>query len=456
MSIHSLYSDMKKLVALILFLVSTSFAQFSATHRYVSLDSILARGTHIWLPDTTVFAKLRIGLTGNILTLAIVDGDTLEFQTGGVSYKAYRYTPSSSGGNPTKQAIVDSLNAANPAISTLTTQFRYSNTANDFFADSVKAGHLIANSTTEQLWLGYDVNNYLKTEVSNVGLATITAVGDSPKIALMGGNVGIGTTMPQSTLNVIGSIFIGGSGNALIFPDSTNQTTAATAFDPTKTVELYEEFVSGNHLNSGDLGALGWTIAKYEGSIQPRFTGTGDAGILGVVRLNSGTTANGYASIGLTNTAGNYNQWIAFNQPNLVLKFRIKNSFAAKLYVDNIFGLGSSLSATPQMTAGFRVNNAGNWMAVTNTGSSAFTETNTGIAQSTTVWHTFEIRNRMGGVAQVEFLIDNILVATHTTNIPSGANRQSFYVFAYSGTGDTTATGLDIDYFYMKVTGLSR
>lgn len=57
-------------------------------------------------------------------------------------------------------------------------------------------------STTEQLRLGFDVDNYLSATISNVGLATFTAVGSAPKFAFMGGNFGIGTTDPWATLEV--------------------------------------------------------------------------------------------------------------------------------------------------------------------------------------------------------------------------------------------------------------
>lgn len=51
-----------------------------------------------------------------------------------------------------------------------------------------------------------------------------------------GGKVGIGTTTPSYSLEVVGNVKISGSGNKLVFPDGTEQTTASLGSAATTTI----------------------------------------------------------------------------------------------------------------------------------------------------------------------------------------------------------------------------
>ena len=80
----------------------------------------------------------------------------------------------------------------------------------------------------------------------------------------------------------------------------------------------------------------------------------------------------------------------------------------------------------------FRGDGTANWFAETDNGGGGTNSIDTGVA-SDTAFHVFEIRSDPG-VPNIEFLIDNSIVATVTTNLPS-ANMAMFIGVQTSNTG---------------------
>lgn len=62
---------------------------------------------------------------------------------------------------------------------------------------------------------------------ANIGMVRVTGAGSANSNFIVDGNVGIGTVNPNQKLSVNGNIETFGSGNGIIFPDGTKQTTAA-------------------------------------------------------------------------------------------------------------------------------------------------------------------------------------------------------------------------------------
>ena len=116
------------------------------------------------------------------------------------------------------------------------------------------------------------------------------------------------------------------------------------------------------------------------------------------------------------------------------------------------FNHSTSSNSTPTTrSAGFFYSNAtANWQAYTYNGSVG-TTTDTGVAASTSGFNTFLVRTN--GATSVEFLINNVIVATHTTNIPTTAVCPYFSMLKTAG---TTARDFYVDWARLSGSGNSR
>lgn len=94
--------------------------------------------------------------------------------------------------------------------------------------------------------------------------------------------------------------------------------------------------------------------------------------------------------------------------------------------------------------------NGGRWQAITHDG--VETSTDTGITVAADTWYYLEAEINSDGTS-VDFLIDNVLVATNTTNIPLGTGFRMFYnthIMKLIGTTARTAV-IDAYYVYQRV-----
>jgi hypothetical protein len=65
--------------------------------RKILADTVASRHGKLILPDTSSTRKLQIGVTGSIITSAVVNGDTLKFYINGIAYRAMKTISSGSG-----------------------------------------------------------------------------------------------------------------------------------------------------------------------------------------------------------------------------------------------------------------------------------------------------------------------------------------------------------------------
>lgn len=131
---------------------------------------------------------------------------------------------------------------------------------------------------------------------------------------------------------------------------------------------------------------------------------------------------------------------------HLLMRAKQPNTDAA---LDRVLGfLDSAVSLTPTNGVFFRADGVGNWFAVTRA-AGVETATDTGQALDD-VWRKFEIRQTEDDV--VVFLIDDVVVANHTTDIPAAdlMLRQAIFDDGSGAAGGATDY-MNVDYY--RLTG---
>ena len=116
------------------------------------------------------------------------------------------------------------------------------------------------------------------------------------------------------------------------------------------------------------------------------------------------------------------------------------NSFTARNFRIwcGLFESSPAASNTaPANSAGFFINAGnGNWQTVTADGSATQEVTDTGLTVASNTFYVLQVDCSTNG--QVRFLIDGTLVATHTTDLPSGATDLYYHaIMARKNTGGT-------------------
>lgn len=205
---------------------------------------------------------------------------------------------------------------------------------------------------------------------------------------------------------------------------------------------------SGIHVSITDAGAGGAATFEWRFNARRRITfysdfntlgafatstsGTGTAAVLtgaygddnhsGFLELSLGTTTSGRAGIVMNDNTQCFQFGVNPNQSQACVKLGTlsdgTDTYTAWTgYNDTATGNGVDMVAF-RYTHG---TNSGRWEAVCRSNSSE-TATDTGIAAETSSFHTFEIFINAAGNS-VTFYIDGSLVATVTTNIPTGSAR---------------------------------
>jgi hypothetical protein len=224
-------------------------------------------------------------------------------------------------------------------------------------------------------------------------------------------------------------------------------------------------------LNTSDLADLVFNFSKdvllfahyissaNESGFQTTVSGAGSSAVVistadpggrpGILTLSTGTTTTGRS---FSNTTSNaillgYGEFYTEGAIRITTLSDGTDSFSY------IYGLGDVTSAAPTDGVYFRYThseNSGQWVCVT-VANAVETATNLGApyAVAAGTWYKMRV-NVNSDASSVDFLIDDVVVATHTTNIPSTAGRQTGYLQGIRKTAGTTARTSEIDYTIVR------
>jgi hypothetical protein len=192
-------------------------------------------------------------------------------------------------------------------------------------------------------------------------------------------------------------------------------------------------FQDGKDWNSG----ASWTVTEVGTSLQTEFDGAG-----GGIKLITGGTENDGITIqqgkGNDSTGG---EWV-LPQVGKNIYFEMKGDCNTATQVDLFIGLATTdtaiTSSFPNEFIGFlKIDGETGWACRTSTGAVITATTN--VATLDTNVHKYGIK--ITGITKVEFYIDDAIVATHTTNIPSilgtSEMRPTFEILAGDGNART-------------------
>ena len=181
-------------------------------------------------------------------------------------------------------------------------------------------------------------------------------------------------------------------------------------------------------------------------------TGLSIAGVVGVIQLSTGTTSTGWSTV---HDVGNISKHTSgAGEIITIVKFQIPIlSIAAQRFSVRI-GLGDSTNSTDNVDSAGYIEytdtvNGGNWVFCTSSNSARTKNNSTvpAVAQSGDSWTYLKtVVNATG--TQADIYLNNTLLGSITTNIPTGSLRRFDTHFNITKTVGTTARTLNLDRVY--------
>lgn len=199
---------------------------------------------------------------------------------------------------------------------------------------------------------------------------------------------------------------------------------------------LQDDFIGGTN-TTGNIGQLGWSISA--GSMAPA---SSIADHFGVYRLDTSAVINTLARVFMTLPS-----FTPMNAPHNEIYVIRLNQVDANTTAR--FGDSDGFGANPPTNGIYfeRLTTDTNWFGVTRSGGTQ-TRVDTGVAADTN-FHTFQFNVSS---ANVDFLVDNTLTGSSTTNIPTAGALMGFFLTNTAAASKT----MDVDYYQVIFTNMVR
>ncbi len=311
-------------------------------------------------------------------------------------------------------------------------------------------GSYINNATTQQPSANFNISGngqiagQMQLKGSGIGTTNFQA-GDQ-------GATDITYTLPTTQATTSGMVLVNdGSGN-LGWHDmtSTNVQYARNLFDDFVMSELdgggasdHTEF-SYTHIDDGDGGS--------GSSSNVELTDATSDDYLGRHILTTGTSSTGSSYL---STFGGINRVIVGGKTT-VYETRVRLETSSSSSVRYLFYTGlmnTNSTGAPSNGIYFTYTdnvNSGNWQCITRS-SSTSTTINTSIPIVANQWYTLRCQIDPGTPDQANFYIDDVLVATSTTDLPTSAMRYTVKMNKTSGSGSGTSRTASTDWLLLKM-----
>lgn len=211
--------------------------------------------------------------------------------------------------------------------------------------------------------------------------------------------------------------------------------------DPELGFDLFEGWNS-----TTAVGNLTWRVTANSGTNGMNVS-TSSGKEQGIARLDTSTSATSAPSMDLGSGSG-----FMFTNTLMVMQTKLQVATLSTIterFIDRFGFSNSNTSAAPTNGIYFEYDESTspNWFLVT-MASSVSTRTDTGIAVSA-VWKKFKLV--ITNNTAVDAYIDNVLVATNTTNIPTGTGASCWASYQKIKSAGTTARVTYVDYWRLKV-----